>query len=215
MKPLEIKHISAVRSAADIASAFREAKVETQLMDTANWQENYPYKPKVEFSVAHDDEDILILYRVQEETVRAVAPHDGGRVWEDSCCEFFFAPDDKGYYNIECNCAGTLLVAYGPGREGREQAPRETMALIDRCASLGRQAFESRPADGEWTLALRIPLAVFFHHPDLKLEGLQATGNFYKCGDLLPKPHFLSWNKVGVEKPDFHRPDFFGSIQFK
>lgn len=215
MNRLTIKCIPKVKQAVDIAAAFGKAGIESQEMGVANWQESYPYRPEVKFSVAHDGESILVLYQVHEESVRAEAPADGGHVWEDSCCEFFFAPDAEGYYNIECNCAGTLLVAYGPGREGREQAPREAMALIDRCASLGRQAFESRPAEGEWTLALRIPLAVFFHHPDLKLEGLQATGNFYKCGDLLPKPHFLSWNKVGVEKPDFHRPDFFGSIQFK
>lgn len=214
MNKMIIKKISAVAKAADIVRAFSEAGIEKQHMDVANWADSYPYKPEVEFSVAHDGESILVLYHVREESVRAVAGQDGGHVWEDSCCEFFFAPDDRGYYNIECNCAGTLLVAYGAGRESREQASPETMRLIDREASLGRKPFDTTTGENDWTLALRIPLAVFFHHPDLQLVGLSAKGNFYKCGDLLPKPHFLSWNKVGVEKPDFHRPNFFGELRF-
>ncbi|MGH2565575.1 MAG: carbohydrate-binding family 9-like protein, partial [Ginsengibacter sp.] len=38
--------------------------------------------------------------------------------------------------------------------------------------------------------------------------------NFYKCGDKLPKPHFLTWNTVETEDPDFHAPEYFGSMEF-
>ena len=36
-------------------------------------------------------------------------------------------------------------------------------------------------------------------------------GNVYKCGDMLPHPHFLSFFPIHLPKPDFHRPDFFGA----
>ncbi|WP_336524905.1 carbohydrate-binding family 9-like protein, partial [Bacteroides acidifaciens] len=26
---------------------------------------------------------------------------------------------------------------------------------------------------------------------------------------------FLSWNPIEIEKPDFHRPDFFGTLEFE
>ena len=35
-----------------------------------------------------------------------------------------------------------------------------------------------------------------------------------KCGDDLTVPHFLSWNPIKTEKPDFHRPEFFGTVKF-
>ena len=38
--------------------------------------------------------------------------------------------------------------------------------------------------------------------------------NFYKCGDKLSVPHYLSWNPVTTEKPDFHRPEYFGLLEF-
>jgi hypothetical protein len=46
------------------------------------------------------------------------------------------------------------------------------------------------------------------------LDGLEAGGNFYKCGDHLKVPHFLSWNPIKTEKPDFHLPAFFGKMRF-
>ena len=36
--------------------------------------------------------------------------------------------------------------------------------------------------------------------------------NFYKCGDKTAHPHYLSWSPIHTEKPDFHRPEFFGEL---
>jgi hypothetical protein len=27
-------------------------------------------------------------------------------------------------------------------------------------------------------------------------------------------PHYLSWNRIDIPQPDFHRPDFFGELKF-
>ena len=40
----------------------------------------------------------------------------------------------------------------------------------------------------------------------------RIRANFYKCGDKTAHPHFLSWSPVSTEKPDFHRPEFFGEL---
>ena len=45
--------------------------------------------------------------------------------------------------------------------------------------------------------------------------GRTLHGNFYKCGDLLQVPHFLSWNPIQLPKPCFHCPEFFGELIFK
>ncbi|WP_407933754.1 carbohydrate-binding family 9-like protein, partial [Bacteroides cellulosilyticus] len=48
--------------------------------------------------------------------------------WEDACVEFFSIPAGDGiYYNVECNCVGTLLIGAGGGRSNREHAPQEGM----------------------------------------------------------------------------------------
>ena len=74
--------------------------------------------------------------------------------------------------------------------------------------------FTERLEKTRWNLALIIPVEAFFHHAIISLEGMPMRANFYKCGDKLTKPHFLSWQKITVDHPDFHRPEFFGSLLF-
>lgn len=204
-----------VSSAADIPAALQAADIAYTAIDNVNWPEAYPYKPKVEFAFAHTGKALLLHYRVEEQSVRAVAQKDHEHIWEDACVEFFCMPAGDGiYYNVECNCTGKLLVAAGKDRHERKPAPVEVMKSIDRWASLGTEPFDTRMEPTKWELSLRLPISTFFLHKFDSFDGLTASGNVYKCGDCLPVPHFISWNPIKTENPDFHRPDFFGQINF-
>lgn len=204
-----------VASAADIPAALQAAGIAYTPICNVNWPKDYPYKPNVEFAVAHTGDALLLHYRVEEQSVRAVARQDHEHIWEDACVEFFCKPADDGiYYNAECNCTGKLLVAAGKDRNVRQPAPAEVMQRIDRWASLGTEPFDTRVEPTKWELALRLPITTFFLHQFKSFDGLKATGNVYKCGDCLPVPHFISWNPITTESPDFHRPEFFGELKF-
>ena len=201
-------------AAQEIPALLRENKILYNRVENINWPKEFPYCPKMEFGIAHTGEEFLIHYCVEEQSVRAVAQKDNGNVWEDSCAEFFISPAADGlYYNIECNCAGTLLLGVGEGRNNRQLAVPEITRQIDRWASLGRTPFDTRNQPTRWELALRIPYTVFFRHNITSLNGLTLKGNFYKCGDKLPVPHFISWNPIGTPTPDFHCPQFFGKLE--
>ena len=45
-------------------------------------------------------------------------------------------------------------------------------------------------------------------------SGKKFYGNFYKCGDLTPHPHYLAWSPV-TEGKTFHRPEDFGELVFE
>ena len=217
MKLLDIPKIKVDMrvQAQDVPAVLSANQVPFQSVECVNWKE-YPYRPLMEFRVAHTGDCILIHYRVTEDSVRAVAPHDNGRVWEDSCAEFFMQPDEESgmYYNFECNCAGTLLVEYGKPGE-REHAPLNVVKSVDRWASLGRAPFQERVGKYSWELALVIPVSALFHDGIVSLDGKEMRANFYKCGDLLQTPHFLSWNAIDLPTPCFHCPPFFGKIHFE
>ena len=201
-------------TAQEIPALFRENKILYNRVENTNWPKEFPYCPKMQFGIAHTGEEFLIHYCVEEQSVRAVAQKDNDNVWEDSCAEFFISPAADGlYYNIECNCAGTLLLGVGEGRNNRQLATPEITRQIDRWASLGRTPFDTRNQPTRWELALRIPYTVFFRHNITSLDGLTLKGNFYKCGDKLPVPHFISWNPIGTPTPDFHCPQFFGKLE--
>lgn len=214
---LEIKKISTASvSAADICRVLDEANIGFVAVDNHCWAEAFPYRPTMEVRMAHNGKQLLINYRVTEECVRAVAPHDDGNVWEDSCCELFLSPVADGtYYNLECNAAGTLLIGFGAKREGRERAPQSVLDKIDRWSSMGRTPFSNIAGERTWQLCLAVPVEAYYRHSLPSFDGLKVKGNVYKCGDMLPHPHFLSFFPIHLPKPDFHRPDFFGSVEFE
>ena len=118
--------------------------------------------------------------------------------------EFFFAPRQDGvYYNLECTCIGRILLCRGGGRHGREPLPE---AILQ-----GTEPFGLRAEPTAWEVELDIPAATFGLDT---FSGLQARANFYKCGDLLPVPHYLSWAPIATPNPDFHRPEFFDTLMF-
>jgi hypothetical protein len=94
--------------------------LERQLLEFAPWPE-FASKPKVSFTIAHDESNIFLKYFVEEKYIRAENIMANSPVYEDSCVEFFVSFDEgANYYNFELNCIGTALVGYGPSKENRQ-----------------------------------------------------------------------------------------------
>lgn len=163
------------------------------------------------FCVAYNEQGILLQYQVIEQNIRAVHTTVNAPVYEDSCVEFFIAPDNQGYYNFEFNCIGTTLAAYGMDKQHRMFLP------VSPIQSIRTESRINQTAGGlyQWELSVHIPFTVFQHHPAVQWSGLQCRANFYKCGDALPLPHFLSWTHIDAPAPDFHLPQFFGTLHFE
>ena len=216
MKNLIIKKINASAVEASAVPALLDASgIEFNPIETVNWKE-YPYQPSVKFRAAHIGHAVLLHYQVAEASVRAVATADDGRVWEDACVEFFLSPESNDfYYNFECNCAGKLLLHGGAAGTERPGASEEVLKSVKRWASLGTEPFEERVCECTWEVALVIPTSAIFRHSIESLDGKTMRANFYKCGDLLQTPHFLSWSPIDLPQPKFHCPEFFGEIKFE
>ncbi|MDR3118650.1 MAG: hypothetical protein LBU44_04420 [Mediterranea sp.] len=214
MKELKVKKISVNTVEADAVPALlNKENVAFEPLDVVNWAE-FPYRPEVSFRIAYTDSAVLLHYKVKENSVRALYGQANEPVYKDACVEFFIIPAaDEIYYNVECNCIGTILLGGGkPGDRG--YADPSIIRLIDRWASLGSVPFEERIGETAWEVALVIPFKVFFKHDLTSLDGKTARANFYKCGDDLSTPHFISWNPIHVDKPSFHRPEYFGKLAF-
>lgn len=185
-----------------------------------NWSDRDPDSlPRVRAELLYSDAGLYARYTVQEKTIRAVHFTPNDPVCQDSCVELFISPDWRIYFNFETNCAGTLLLFSGTERRNRIPVPLELRKDIDIVTSLASGvSVENQPCppDG-WKLAMRVPLALFSRHTatDAPCSGTQWKGNLYKCGDLLPEPHWASWAPIQTEKPDFHRPEFFGTFIFE
>ena len=89
------------------------------------------------------------------------------------------------------------------------------IAKIERVSTLGNQPFEEKSGNFDWEIMIRIPVEVLTYSKIKSLSGLKGTANFYKCGDETSIPHYVTWNPVKTKEPDYHRPEFFGQIQFE
>jgi len=179
--------------------------------------QNWAEAPEVKagFSIRHDGSSIYLFYKVEEPQVRAVNTEFNSSVWEDSCVEFFLALDgDDHYYNFEINAIGTVLGAYGMDRHQRNHLPASVLSQIETVPSLGRDPIKTLDQCTLWNMKIVIPVSVLNYSNIETLSGMDAHANFYKCGDKLKQPHFLSWQPVLTPKPDFHTPHYFGQLSF-
>jgi hypothetical protein len=172
----------------------------------------YPYHPQVGYAIAHNNDYIFLKYYVAERFVAAAHGATNAPVYEDSCVEFFISFDEKGYYNLEFNSLGVWLAAFGTARDSRSFLAEE------RIRKIRSQTVLTREGGGDavhWTITLAIPREVFQFHALPSLGGVQGRANFYKCGDCLPEPHYLAWSEIESPEPDFHLPQFFGTVVFE
>ena len=214
MQVLKVIKVSDTSSMAVVSQQLE--KFEQHPISQVNWPE-YAYDLKVSFSIGYSEDCLYLKYHVNENSIIAVTDKDNGPVWKDSCVEFFVAPaNDDYYYNFEFNCIGYCLLGYGNSRHNRQMAPAEVFPKIVRIPSLEQKHFGEKKGDVSWSLFVAIPASCLFSTKGVKFEhGKKMKANFYKCGDGLSNPHYLTWNKIKTEKPDYHRPEFFGEIVFQ
>jgi len=179
-----------------------------------NWRNQFPYKPITLFRIGRSDSAIFIKFQVRGNLLKAIYTEDNDPVYKDSCVEFFCkVPENEYYANFEFNCIGTCTASQRRNRHvDVQQFSKEEMHSIKRFPSIGTKPFNEMQGSFEWELTVKIPF---------KLIGIDAEklpnhllANFYKCADDTDSPHFVSWNPIETENPDFHRPEFFGELTF-
>jgi hypothetical protein len=178
--------------------------VEQANLDELAWSD-FPEAPNTYAKGVVTDSSIVILMATDEKELRSCEQKVNGLVCRDSCMEFFFCPDanDARYLNFEVNALGVMHLGLGASRHDRTH-PVSDMSIFN-CQSL--------ISGGIWYLRYEIPFAFIKEHFE-KLSPV-TTANFYKCGDDTGHEHYATWNRVGTENPDYHRPEYFGKVIFE
>ena len=184
--------------------------IEKHTLDYVPWPA-YSYKPDVVFSISYTDDCIMLKFYVKERSIRAVNSNTNDPVYQDSCVEFFIGfNDSKGYYNIEYNCIGSGRIGFGIDRDNRKLLSNDIVNQVKSTSYICK----TDPNVIKWELTLLIPFKTFCYHNISSLIGFSSRVNFYKCGDSLPEPHFIAWSDIKSPEPDFHRPQFYGTLAF-
>lgn len=219
--------------------SYSVKKINSEMAIDANWDkpqwqavdpvklgfymgEKPEHTPAVEAKMAYDDENVYIIFRVEDNYIKATALEYQDAVCIDSCVEFFFTPNDDvttGYMNMETNCCGKILLFFQKERgTGIIKVADEHLDEIEIAHSLPQDTItEEIQTPTTWTLEYSIPVSMIEKYMPVQkpASGVVWKGNFYKCADLTSKPHWLTWSFVDKPNPDFHRPDFFGTLTFE
>lgn len=179
----------------------------------------FPYHPVVQVKCLYSEKYLYIRFEVEEDAIQSTATKINEFVYIDSCIEFFCTPEPTikpHYYNLEMNCCGNVFMAYGPDRSKREFVPVSILENITSSTTVVGATKEISPKDKKWEIEIKVPWSVYQSMSQIPVpsKGTIWKGNFYKCGDKLPKLHYGSWTKIDVPSPDFHRPEFFGELVF-
>lgn len=208
--------------------------VKKQPADWDGWLrlDSYPwggtYKPVTLAAVSRDDHGLNIYMRSYEKKIRFQGKNRNDFVCQDSCMEFFFAPmgpEKLAYFNFELNPKGIAYIGFsGDGtRSGSRQAGKEqddAYFEIKGMSEAEALCYNEKNKENDaacWDLSYAIPYALikaYIPEFDPEAPNKKISANFYKCGDLTDNIHYGAWNPLTSEKPDFHRPEDFGILQF-
>ena len=177
--------------------------------------------PRTEMKMRYDQKNIYVIFKVEDKYVKAIAKETNGKVWEDSCVEFFFSPgpdSESGYFNLETNCIGTFLLQYHnyiANDDGFVGA--QDIQGIEIKTSIDQDLTEEYTEPLTWYIEYRLPHSFLLNYLPYAPPGpgVKWRANFYKCADKTSHPHWLTWAPVDFPEPKFHLPEFFGWLEFK
>lgn len=179
------------------------------------------FTPIVEAKMMYNDENVFVIFRVQDKFVHSTVTTFNGPVSENSCVEFFFSPDSANplkYFNLEINAGGTPLIFYvSKPWTTYAELKHEEISKIEIAHSLPSVVDPEMKEPVTWTIECRIPLDVLTKYSNVTkpAPGARWKGNFYKTGSNTSNPNYITWSFVDHPQPNFHLPEFFGTLVFQ
>lgn len=179
------------------------------------------FLPHVQSKMMYDDANLYVIYQVKDRYVRSVTTEFNGPVSTDSCVEFFFSPDAQfplKYFNLEINAGGTPLMFHvTKPRTELKKLTTEELKEIQIAHSLPAIVDPEISEPVTWTIECRVPLSLLKKYSNVShpAKGVKWKANFYKTGSETSNPNYLTWSFVDNPQPDFHLPQYFGTLEFQ
>jgi hypothetical protein len=193
----------------------KSIKIEKHMGDLPKFQ------PVVEAKMMYDDNNVYVIFRVKDRFVQSTVQEYNGSVSENSCVEFFFSPDSAyplNYFNLEINAGGTPLIFYirKPWNDFKKLEAEE-IKNIEIAHSLPSKVDPEITEPITWIIEYRVPFAMLKKYSDVTkpAPGVTWKGNFYKTGSKTSNPNYMTWSFVDNPTPNFHLPQFFGTLKFQ
>ncbi len=171
------------------------------------WDKN-GYCPDVRYELGVNETGFTMRITVPESDPRREMTQHFQNVCLDSCVEWFvnFMPQTcDRYFNFEVNANGIMNVSFRKDRYDSQYLTLEDIESLN---------IQTEIRDEYWEVCYTVPFTLiqkyipgYAYH-----KGMVIRANFYKCGGMTEYVHHGVWNPLRLQRPDFHRPEYFGEI---
>jgi len=228
--------IFSVAYASDLPSEYKVSRLKKTMKIDANWDKaqwkkikeipirNFmgklpAFQPIVTAKMMYDTENVYLIYKVEDRHVRIQTTKFNGPVSTDACVEFFFSPDSDWplrYFNVEINAGGTGLMSYHKDGK-RTNLKEEDFSVVEIAHTLPKKLEQEISEPVTWFLEFKMPLSLLAKYGNFTQpkKGVEWKANFYKTSSRSTNPHYITWNVVQNPVPQFHLPQYFGTLVFK
>ncbi len=177
------------------------------------------FQPRVVAKMMYDSENVYLIYKVEDRHVRIQNTKFNSPVSTDACVEFFFSPDKDWplrYFNLEINAGGTAVMAYHKDGQ-RTNIKEEDFTAVEVAHTLPKKLDEEISERVTWYLEFKLPFALLAKYGNYTQpkKGVKWKANFYKTSSRSTNPHYITWSVVQNPVPQFHLPQYFGTLIFK
>lgn len=218
-----VYNVSKLKGAITIDANWNKAQWENvQPVDVTHYMGKISaFQPRVQAKMIYDESNVYVIFKVEDRFVKSIVTEYNGPVSTDSCVEFFFSPDTEAplnYFNLEVNAGGTPLMFYivKAMPDYKKLEPSE-LKQIEIAHSLPEKIDPEITDPVTWTIEYRIPLSVLEKYSKVSkpAPGVKWKANFYKTGSDTSNPNYITWSVVDFPRPNFHLPQFFGTLIFQ
>jgi len=169
-----------------------------------------------------DDENLYLAFRCEDPLIWATMTQRDEHLWDEEVVEFFVSPsgDLRRYFEIEVNPLGVICdlditnhYTYKVGSEsisGDIDWNAENMRVA---VTVDGKVNDPQTTDISWTVEIAIPFG--------DLGRLTPTpGEVWRCNlfridrGAESGDEFTCWSPTLVDPPAFHRPQYFGFLEF-
>jgi len=168
---------------------------------------NNNYKPVVDVFLCHNNKTLKVKFIAFENEISFKEKNDNGRIWCDSCVEFFIKPfeDDLRYINFEINPIGSMIMSIGENGENRNPLVFQYKNELN---------LKTQIEKNYWFSEFEIPFSMLkeIYNKSTSTQIKKLQGNFYKCGDETKEPHYGMWKNIDEKEPNFHLSKYFGEL---
>ena len=230
--PFIIKTVSMENAVYTISKLEKPIKIDGN-WNKSQWREVKPidislymgkipsFLPVTQAKMLYDENNVYIIFQVHDRYICSMVTEYNGPVSNDACVEFFFSPDKalpERYFNLEVNSGGIPLMGYHIDRRvDYKLLEHADLDQIEIAHSLPGRLENEITEPVTWAIEYKVPLSVLKKFSDVSHPGPGVIwrANFYKTASKGSNPHYITWALVDNVNPDFHLPQFFGTLRFK